>query len=149
LGIKKTVTGWSKAGITLLVAFIIFVVLKFVPFCAFAGDPDTLTELLKTLGPIGVFLEFLRAMGLPGAVIIIWYIDRRDLQAVLAKYKKDMDETREMYKSNVHLVEATQEIGKNYCNIADDLKDIIIMNTQSNMLLHAELKGRKNGRRRQ
>lgn len=133
-----------KAALTISIIFILLTLISYA--CAQTGDP--LSDLLKTLGPIGVVLEFLRAMGLPGAIILIWYIDRRDTQTTLKQYKEDMEETREMYKSNVRLLEDTQAIGKNYCKLADDLKDIVVMNTQSNMLLQAELKGRKNGRKK-
>lgn len=127
---------------------LIFIFLVLVSYSCAGTEGDPLDELLKTLGPLGVILAFVKAMGLPGAIIIIWYVDRRDSQAILKKYKEDMDESREMYRSNVRLVEETQEISKNYCNLASDLKDIIVMNTQAAMLLQAELKGRKSGRKR-
>lgn len=100
------------------------------PMFAFAQDPTAVSELLRALGPWGVMVELIRILGLPGMIFLIWYFDRRQIQGVLDKYGEDMEEMREMYKSNVRLVEETQSIGKSSTELARALKDIIILNTQ-------------------
>jgi len=49
---------------------------------------------------------------------------RDEMAAVLARYKEDMAEMRRMYESNVKLVEETQMLAK-------DLKDVVMVNTQT------------------
>lgn len=93
-------------------------------------DPISISELLRALGPWGVMVELIRILGLPGMIFLIWYFDRRQIQGVLDKYDKDMGEMREMYKSNVRLVEETQSIGRNSTELARALKDIIVLNAQ-------------------
>jgi len=69
-------------------------------------------------------VEVIKAFGFAGLVGAMWYIDSRSFRKVLTQYKSDMDEQRAMYMSNVKLVES-------YLNLARDLKDVIIMNTQA------------------
>lgn len=79
-------------------------------------------KMILDLGPIGV-------------VLILGYfakqqIDKTSTQyqgqisVILSQYREDMLEQRKMYEHNVELV-------KQYRVLADDLKDIIIMNTQA------------------
>lgn len=69
-------------------------------------------------------LKVAAEFGLVGIVLIMWWIDRKDLRRVLDQYQNDMTEIRQMYKNNVHLVEG-------YESLAGDLKDVIMMNTQA------------------
>lgn len=57
-------------------------------------------------------------------IIILWYIDNRKIYIILSRYKSDMEEMRKMYESNVDLV-------KDYKDLAVDLKEVVIMNTQA------------------
>lgn len=79
-------------------------------------------------------MAFFQAFGPIGLVAVIWYIDMRALRKqhgdhkdevakILAGYKDDMAEVRRMYENNVKLVDG-------YQGLAEDLKDIVIMNTQ-------------------
>ncbi len=79
-------------------------------------------EMVLNLGPIGL-------------VLVFWYfgqqktdeIQRRAderVQAMMDRYAADMQEMRDMYKTNSALV-------KRYADLADDLKDIITLNTQT------------------
>ena len=77
---------------------------------------------MDSINLAGIF-GFFQAFGPIGLVAIIWYIDMRTIHKVLARYEKDMAETRRMYENNVKLVEG-------YEGLAKDLKDIVIMNTQ-------------------
>jgi hypothetical protein len=77
-------------------------------------------KMILDLGPIGV-------------VLILGYFAKQQLDKttsqyqtqislILSQYREDMLEQRKMYENNVELV-------KQYRLLADDLKDIIIMNT--------------------
>ena len=82
----------------------------------------------------GVVAAF-SAFGPIGLIVLVWYCDMKalrkthadhqeDVGKILAAYKDDMEETRRMYENNVKLVEG-------YENLAGDLKDIVILNTQT------------------
>ena len=84
--------------------------------------------------------------GIPGIVFILWYLTTRAHERTMQAYKDDMQrerqenkeqmqkafqrsrenmqEIRQMYESNVLLV-------KNYRDLAGDLKDVLILNTQA------------------
>ena len=73
-------------------------------------------------------------LGLPGLVLIFWYVDQRryekqreehkeELVAIMAKYEKDMATVTRFYEDNVLLV-------KGYDRLAGDLSNIIALNTQ-------------------
>lgn len=86
-------------------------------------------------------LDVVGAFGVPGIVLIIWWLSDKsanrtmaEYRALLDQYRTDMakeacrhdcaiQEMRQMYENNVELV-------KNYLRLAGDLKDIIIINTQ-------------------
>lgn len=80
-------------------------------------------------------LEFASSFGLPGLILIIWWVNERSRERMLQQYRGDMDktldqyaedmrETRRMYESNVKLVKSYEELAK-------DLKDVVILNTQA------------------
>jgi len=84
----------------------------------------TLLNVLKIAGDLG----------LVALVIYLWWSDKRDLSivmekhkaamaAVLAEYKRDMDEQREMYRANASLC-------RDYASIAGDLRAIVTLNIQ-------------------
>ncbi len=63
-------------------------------------------------------------LGLPGLIFIIWVVDQRRTDKILAEYKEDMARLARFYESNVDLV-------TNYQKLANDLADIIHLNTQA------------------
>ena len=63
-------------------------------------------------------------LGLPGVVLVMWYLSDRRTERLLRQYENDMREQRQMYIDSVKLV-------KQYASLSDDLKDIVIMNTQA------------------
>jgi hypothetical protein len=80
-------------------------------------------------------VELVKAFGLPGLIMIIWWIDRRTIDNILSMYrdanaKKDcdierrMDEMRTMYENNVELVRVTQKL-------AIDHKDVLLLVSQT------------------
>lgn len=95
------------------------------------------------------------AMGSPGIVLVLWYIDHRKIERirredqkamhkmreedkesmnkVLAEYKDDVQRISHFYDSNVKLVE-------NYEKLAGELADIIHLNTQAQTTLVEQIK---------
>lgn len=74
-----------------------------------------LTDVMKHFGPYGLLL-------------VIWWLDSRRFDKTMIEHRRYMDEIRSMYESNVKLVE-------NYESVSGDLKDLVVLNTQSNTLL--------------
>jgi hypothetical protein len=83
-------------------------------------------------------------LGLPGAVLVMWYVDNRryerqekkreeELNKVLAAYHEDVRTVTRFYEDNVLLV-------KNYQKLADDLSGIIHLNTQVQTQLVEQIK---------
>ncbi len=97
-------------------------------------------------------LELVSAFGVPGIVLIIWWLSDKGYQrqmaeyrSLLEQYRQDMAkeacrhdvalaEMRQMYENNVELV-------KNYLRLASDLKDIVIINTQKWQEAHDKIMG--------
>jgi hypothetical protein len=73
---------------------------------------------------VNLLIEIARIFGLPGLIVLIWYFDMRNLRRILDKYEADVHEARQMYNNNVILV-------KSYQSLAQDLKDVVVMNTQA------------------
>jgi len=95
------------------------------------------------------------AMGSPGIVLVLWYVDHRKIERirredqktmhkmreedkeamnkVLAEYKDDVRKVSHFYDSNVKLVE-------NYEKLAGELADIIHLNTQAQTMLVEQIK---------
>ncbi len=97
---------------------------------------EQLVTFVKVLGEFG-------QLGLVGIIVFIWWKDqavqrklfetyRADITKILSSYEKDMAEQREMYRSNVSLV-------RDYQSVAGDLKDIVILATQTMTTLHADV----------
>jgi len=78
---------------------------------------------METFSLVGL-VEVLRSFGPFGILLVIWWVDAKSLRKVLDCYKRDMAEMRQMYESNVRLVEK-------YEKVATDLQDVVIMNTQA------------------
>jgi len=87
-----------------------------------AGEP--FSEFLRQLGPLGILVELIRLLGLPGVILVIWYYDGKRIDKVMDKYKKDLIKM-------TSLVKKTQGIGKGYEQMAGDLKDVIMLTTQA------------------
>jgi hypothetical protein len=72
---------------------------------------------------LGSVLKLVGDFGMVGLVIFLWWSDNKRIWAVLAQYKQDMVEQREMYISNVSLC-------KDFSGIASDLRAIVVLNIQ-------------------
>jgi hypothetical protein len=90
-------------------------------------------------------LLILNVLGLPGLIFMIWYVDQkrfvksqadhREMVAELLKnYKEDVDKVTRYYERNVELV-------TRYEKLANDLSDIIHLNTQAQTRLVESIKG--------
>lgn len=73
------------------------------------GYLDVISQLLS-FGPLGL-------------VLVMWYFNMMQTREILRRYSGDMAEQRKMYENNIVLV-------NNFADLAKDLKDIIILNTQ-------------------
>jgi hypothetical protein len=62
--------------------------------------------------------------GIPGIVLVIWFFSDRSHERTLRQYREDMIEQRRMYENNVELV-------RQYTALAKDLKDVVMLNTQT------------------
>lgn len=69
-------------------------------------------------------VQIAKSIGLPGLLLVLWYISNRDLQRLLQKYYADVNEVRQMYENNVKLCETA-------IRIAEQQQDVIIMNTRT------------------
>jgi hypothetical protein len=67
-------------------------------------------------------LGFLLGFGPIGALFLVWYFDRVQVNKILTQYREEALEQRRMYEANVELV-------KRYGELAGDLKDVITLNT--------------------
>ena len=77
-------------------------------------DSVSLSSILKIIGDVGLI----------GLVIYLWWFDNRRIADVLILYKKDMEEQRKMYETNVSLCQ-------DFASIANNLQDIVTLNIQA------------------
>ena len=71
----------------------------------------------------GTMAQVLQAYGPFGILVVVWYFDRRDFSRQIKQHEQYMGEIRRMYENNIELV-------KGYKDLARDLKDLIVMNTE-------------------
>jgi len=83
--------------------------------------------------PVSVMVSVVYVLGLPGLVMILWYVDHRRYDRILLIYKEDMAQVTRFYENNVDLV-------KHYENLASDLSSIIHLNTQVQTQLVEQIK---------
>lgn len=81
----------------------------------------TIIKMLELFGPLGL-------------IALIWFVDTRNFQklieerrvetsTILKAYRDDVATVKEMYKSNVRLVES-------YAGICGDLHDLVVLNVE-------------------
>lgn len=87
---------------------------------------------METINLAGLF-EIFGSFGIVGLIVVLWWFDQKKIWRVLERYKADMQEQRNMYASNVKLVES-------YQGLAQDLKDVVIMNTQAMQRINDSVK---------
>lgn len=89
-------------------------------------------------------LLILKEFGIPGLVLILWFLSmksqnkmldayREDTSKTLSAYQADLLTVRQMYDNNVLLV-------KNYQELCGDLKDIVILNSKGFQSLDDSIK---------
>lgn len=73
--------------------------------------------------------------GMPGLVMVLWYLSDKSHDQTLKQYREDILEQRRMYEDGLKEVREMYErnvlLVKDYASVAGDLKDIIVMNTQT------------------
>lgn len=105
---------------------------------------------------MGTVAAIIYSLGLPGAVLILWYVDNRrydrqekkrddeintllsalkeDTRELMRESKADLNRVLEAYKDDVRKISRFYEdnvlLVKNYQKLADDLAGIITLNTQ-------------------
>lgn len=101
---------------------------------------------MDSIVTFGTLATMLKAYGAFGLLVVIWYFDMRAIRQnnerhheenskvsqshkeetskILSQHEKYMDEIRRMYESNVKLVNS-------YERLANDLHEVVIMNTQA------------------
>ena len=79
------------------------------------------------------------SFGITGILAVLCWSSIKDNQKTLATYREDMVEWRRMYENNVELVKKT-------ANLAEDLKEVVIMNTQAFTRLEQTIKHMETGR---
>lgn len=79
---------------------------------------------MEAFTSIHAVLKVAAEFGLVGVVLVMWWMDSNRIRKILDQYKDDMSEMRQMYKNNTSLV-------KGYEGVANDLKEVVIMNTQA------------------
>jgi len=84
----------------------------------------------------------MQVLGLPGLIFIIWHFDNRrfqrqeearkkEVQATLNQYREDISAIRQLYESNVRLVERSQENEKRLESLYSETISVISLNTQT------------------
>jgi hypothetical protein len=90
-------------------------------------------------------LKLVSNFGIPGLVLILWYLSDKAHEKTLKQYREDilaqrqiyedgLKEVRQMYEHNVLLVQ-------NYQSLAGDLKDVVTLNTQQWTGTRDDIKG--------
>jgi len=69
-------------------------------------------------------IEIVSQFGLPGCVLLLWWMGEKSHQRTLSAYREDTQEMRRMYESNVRLVEK-------YEALSTDLREVVMVNTQT------------------
>lgn len=80
---------------------------------------------------LSVVLEVARAFGPMGLVLLFWWLDMRQIRGILEKYQNDMNEIREMYRSNAALVTSYQDLTGRLMKVADDFSEVVSLNAQA------------------
>jgi hypothetical protein len=88
---------------------------------------------LESIG-LNQIINLVSNFGIPGIIFVIWYLGERSHERTLVQYQKDMTEMRVMYERNAELVKA-------YINLAGDLKDVVLLNTQAWTRAADDIKG--------
>ena len=84
----------------------------------------------------------MQVLGLPGLIFIIWHFDNRrfqrqdaarkdEMQKILNQYREDITAIRQLYESNVRLVERGQENEKRMEKLYGETISVVSLNTQT------------------
>lgn len=84
--------------------------------------------------PLDKVIQLVANFGMAGIVLLIWWVGQRDIQRLMSQYHDDMIEQRQMYANNA-------ELCKRYLQLAEDQRDVIVMNTQAMTRLVSSIDG--------
>ena len=73
---------------------------------------------------LNILLEVFKSFGFAGIIVVIWWIDSKNIRKILESYRDDTRAAVQRYEDNVRLV-------THYEELARDLKDVVMMNTQA------------------
>ena len=73
---------------------------------------------------LSILLEVFKSFGFAGIIVVIWWIDSKNIRKILESYRDDTRKAVQRYEDNVRLV-------THYEELARDLKDVVMMNTQA------------------
>ena len=73
---------------------------------------------------LSILLEVFKSFGFAGIIVVIWWIDSKNIRKILESYRDDTQAAVQRYEDNVRLV-------THYEDLAGDLKDVVMMNTQA------------------
>ena len=81
-----------------------------------------------------VIFKLATGFGVPGLVLVLWYLSDKSNERTLTQYREDMTEQRRIYEAGLKEVRDMYEhnvlLVRNYESLAGDLKDIVVLNTQ-------------------
>lgn len=79
-------------------------------------------------------LKLISNFGIPGLVLLLWYLSDKAHERTLKQYREDVIEQRKIYEDGLRDVREMYEhnvlLVRNYESLAGDLKDIVVLNTQ-------------------
>ena len=80
-------------------------------------------------------IKLISNFGIPGLVLVLWYLSDKSHELTLKQYREDMLEQRKTYEDGLREVREMYErnamLVKDYASLARDLRDIVVMNTQT------------------
>lgn len=88
---------------------------------------------METLG-LQTLIQVLRDFGPFGCVLVLWWYDMKTVRNIQEENRKDVAKLSRMYENNAHLVEKNEQLSQ-------DLKDVILLNTQAFQRLVDDVNG--------
>lgn len=80
-------------------------------------------------------LKVVSVFGLPGLVLVLWYLSDKSHERTLRQYRQDVIEQRKVYEDGLREVREMYEhnvlLVQNYEALAGDQKDVLILITQA------------------
>lgn len=104
-------------------------------------SPDHVSILMSLLGTIKLLSTWPFAVFFFILIVGPWMLSLMLFYSQRKQYESHMRKVKQMYENNVRLVESYISLGGRYEALAKDLKDVIMMNTQTMTTLNDAVKG--------